>query len=234
MKPAVIFDVDGTLVSLVFDAKKTRLELIEVLASMGFDTAGLSDTTTTRTIMEAARTQSGSGSVPHDYLSVRKLLYDILDESEVRTAPLAKTLPGARDTLELLKRNSVRLAALTNSGRRAALDVLGRADMSHFFEFILTRDDVEALKPDPRGLIKALSLLSLARGDVVYVGDSLMDIATAKGAGVGVIAVSTGIYSEERLRQDGPDHVIGSLSDVPAILGITDGHEESIKAPGPR
>ncbi|MBI3859265.1 MAG: HAD family hydrolase [Thaumarchaeota archaeon] len=219
MTKGVIFDVDGTLVTLVFDAKRTRLDMISELSRLGFDTKGLSELSTTRTIIEAAKMQSTSGSDPVGFVEAKKRLYAVLDRSELRTVAEARVFSGAAEALGKLKRMSLRLAAVTNSGRLAATEALRRSGLENYLEFVITRDDVGEMKPDPEGLKLAMQRLALPAGDVIFVGDSLMDVETAKRAGVRIVSVSTGNYSAERLGKEGPDHILGSVAELSSVVG---------------
>lgn len=217
---AVLFDVDGTLVAFTFDVVGTRTAIIRELSNRGFDTAGLDLTTPTQAMIDAARTQVESGKVRTDFNEVRAQLYAILDASEIATSKSASVFPGTRETLDYLKSKAVRLGVLTNSGRMATNELLGRARLLDCFEFVLCRDDVSVLKPRPDGLVRAISLLGMPKDQIFYVGDSRYDIIAAKQAGVKVIAVPTGNYTEAKLRENGADYVIASISELPSLLGV--------------
>ncbi|MDE1852895.1 MAG: HAD family hydrolase [Thaumarchaeota archaeon] len=219
MAVAVIFDVDGTLVTFTFDVRGTRAALIEELSRRGYDTAGLDLSTPTQRILDAASSQRHDGG-ERAYEELRMAVFAILDRYEVESAASTSPFPGIVEVLRHLRSSGVRLAVLTNSGRRAASEALSRAGIEGFFEFVLTRDDTELMKPRPEGLIMAASRFGLPRGSISYVGDSLYDIAAAKGAGIRMISVATGNYSVERLRSEGADSVITSISDLPRALGV--------------
>lgn len=218
MAVAAIFDIDGTLVTFKFDVRGTRKALLDELKARSFDTGGLDLTTPTQQILDAAKAQ-----VPEDrgaYEELRRSVYSILDTFELESVASASVFPGTREALRYLKSRGVRIAVLTNSGRRAASETLSRAGLLDCFEFVLTRDETETMKPRPEGLAKAVSILSLPKRGVYYVGDSPYDIAAAKQAGLKVVSVATGNYSEERLRKEGADYVISSISDLHGVLGI--------------
>ncbi len=212
-----MFDVDGTLVSFTFDVVGTRTVMIGELVKLGFDTSELSSSTLTQVILDTARAQINAGRVNADYQWLRSRFYSILDGFEEKSAREARPMEGAIATLRKL-RESVRLGVLTNSGRRATNLVLKNGGLADCFEFILTRDDVPAMKPSSDGLVKAVSMLSVPSSEVLYVGDSVADIKAGKGAGVKVAAVVTGNYTAERLRSEGPDYVIRSIRDVPNLI----------------
>jgi HAD superfamily hydrolase (TIGR01509 family) len=217
---AAVFDLDGTLVTFKFDVQGTRIAIIEELSKSGFDTTGLDVTTPIQTMIESARMQVESGKVRAEFGEVRAKLYSILDDSEMESGPTTSVFPGTRETLDYLKSKSVRLGVLTNSGRRAAAEILRRAGLQDCFEFVLCRDDVAMMKPRPDGLVKAISLLGVPRDRIFYVGDSRYDIIAANQAGLRVVGVSTGNYSGARLKKEGADYVISSISELPGLLGV--------------
>jgi HAD superfamily hydrolase (TIGR01509 family) len=216
MTIAALFDVDGTLVTFQFDVPGTRKALIAELAKSGIDTSGLGLSTPTQQIIDAAKKQVQRGQ----FASLKKRLYAMLDGFELEGSRKATPLPGARKTLLSLRARRVRVAVLTNSGRKAAYNVLRRGRMLGCFEFVLTREDVEMMKPNPEGVLEAVRRFSLPKEQVFYVGDGLLDIAAAKGAGLKVISVATGTQTGDRLREAGADFVISSLKELPGILGV--------------
>jgi HAD superfamily hydrolase (TIGR01549 family) len=219
MAVAAIFDMDGTLVTFKFDVQGTRKALIELLSSHGFDTSGLGLTTPTQLILDSARAQT-TASGPGAYEELRSKVYAVLDEFELESVSSTTPFPGTRQALVHLKSRGVRLAVLTNSGRRAATEALRRANLGGCFEFVLTRDDIDAMKPKPDGLKKAIALLGLPLSETYYIGDSTYDIHAAKGAGIRVVSVATGNYSAERLKAEGADFVISSVPELGRILGV--------------
>ncbi len=219
MQAAAIFDIDGTLVSFTFDVQGTRRALVEELKAWNVDTEGLGLDTPTQQILDTAKSRMGPGRRA-DYEGLHRKLFSILDRFEIDGLANTEVFPGTREALLSLKSAGVRLAVLTNSGRKAAEDTLRRANLQDVFEFVLTRDDTEAMKPRPEGLLQAVSMLSLPKEFVCYVGDSPFDIMAAKQAGLRVVTVATGRSSAELLRSRGADFVISSISELSRILGV--------------
>ncbi|HXW36539.1 MAG TPA: HAD family hydrolase [Nitrososphaerales archaeon] len=213
---AVLFDVDGTLMSFEFDVQGTRKAMIDTLSGMGMDVSGLALSLPTQAILGWARNQCGDGRA-WEYSQVRAALYSVLDGFEMESSAKARVLEGTKPALEAIGARS-RLAVVTNSGRAAADKMLDRAGIRSLFEFVLTRDDVEEMKPGPAGLVKALGILQVSPSDAVYVGDSLLDILAGKAAGIRVISIATGLYSRERLKSEGAEFVLGSISELPSVL----------------
>jgi pyrophosphatase PpaX len=158
--------------------------------------------------------------VKADFPEVKRRLYSILDGFELESGKSVAAFPGVKEVLASLVAKPVKLALLTNSGRRASSKLLERSSLSGFFAFVLTRDDVDAMKPRPEGLSQAVTKFGLPKERVVYVGDSPYDIMAAKAAGLKVVSVATGNYRADRLRMEGADYVVDSLADLPGALGL--------------
>jgi HAD superfamily hydrolase (TIGR01509 family) len=219
MPVGAIFDLDGTLVTFRFDVQGTRKALLDELTARGFKTEDLDLATPTQQIIDAVRSQAPTGK-SEAFEEFRARAYAILDGFELESVASANVFPGTRESLDYLKAKGVRLAVLTNSGRKAALETLKRAGLLDCFEFVLTRDDTETMKPRPEGLLMATSMLGLPLDSVYYVGDSPYDIAAAKNAGIKVVSVATGNYDAERLRGEGADHVISSITELHGVFGL--------------
>ena len=215
MPKAVLFDVDGTLVTFKFDAMGARAALIREVADAGFDPTGMDTSMPTTRILDAASALAGPR-----FGELRARLYEVLDRFEEESSRDAVVLEGVRETLDLLKARSVRLGVYTNSGRKAAFAVLERGSLLPYFELVQTREDVEVMKPHPSGILRALARFSLPREDLCYVGDAPLDIAAARAAGVKVVSVATGVHTPDRLREEGAETVIMSLAGLPSALGL--------------
>ena len=218
MTRAALFDIDGTLVTFKFDVRGTREAMREELTRNGFDVSALGPTSPTQAIIDEAKRQCDSGSVRVSYAAVRGKLYSILDRFEAESSKESTLFDGALGALDRLASSSVRLGVVTNSGALSASAVLDRYGLRSRFEFVLTRDDVEGMKPSPAGLQKAVSMLGIGAPDVFYVGDSIYDIRAARRAGVRMVSVATGNYPADRLRAEGADHVVESIAGVPDVV----------------
>ncbi len=209
----LIFDVDGTLVSLKVDVEKLRATTATEVAKAGFDLTSLDvDSLHTQEVIDRARHQIESGSVKIEFEPFRTSLFTALDELEMDWNSRAVPIAGTAEVLDRLRSLDVKLATLTNSGRVPSDWLLKRHDLHSRFDFTLTRDDVAKMKPSPDGLLKAVRMMGLPKSEVIYVGDSIIDVKAAKGAGMRVASVTTGRYTHERLRSEGSDYILGSLS----------------------
>jgi len=219
MAVAAIFDLDGTLVTFKLDIREWRKVIIDVMSKRGFDTSGLDLVTPTQEILDRAKAQVPSDATER-YDSLRREAFTILDSLEIEGARSASLFPGVGEVLRRLKSTGFRLGLLTNSGRAAASLSLTRWDLQGLFELVLTRDDIDAMKPRPEGLSKAARMLGVLPHQAYYVGDSVYDVMAARAAGMKSIAVATGNYTAERLKSERADYVITALTELPKVLGV--------------
>jgi|SRR6516165_2442584 phosphoglycolate phosphatase len=136
------------------------------------------------------------------------------------TVMLQKTrlLSGAYEVVTGLHRAGMRVAVCSNKlvgFSRALLEHLGLAEC---VDVVLGPEDVERPKPAPDMLLAALARLKVQTGEALYVGDMVVDIETARGAGVAVWVVATGSEERSRLQEAKPDRLLGELREVLSIL----------------
>jgi len=211
----LIFDVDGTLVSLKVDVERLRSITTKALVELGFDLSFMNEGNLyTQDIIDRAKLQVDAGLVKADFRTVTSRLNRALDELEMDWNAQAEPIPDTAKVLAHLRSRRIKLATLTNSGRAPSEWLLKKYGLLHYFDFTLTRDDVPAMKPRRDGMLKAISMMGFPQDQVLYVGDSIIDVKAAKAAGLRIASVTTGRYPPERLTQEGSDYVLGSLSDL--------------------
>ncbi|MCL2917858.1 HAD family hydrolase [Shewanella litorisediminis] len=99
---------------------------------------------------------------------------------EMAASRQAQWVRGAAELLEFVQQKPLPTAILTRNMRQAAELTLSRLGLS--VELLLTREDAPA-KPDPAGLIHIMESWQLEPAQVLYVGDYLFDLQTARSAG---------------------------------------------------
>ena len=108
--------------------------------------------------------------------------------------------PGMREWLEDLSAAGARLAVLTNKPETATRTLLDALGVAPLFSVIAGPETYGTLKPDPAGLRAIMSALGARAEETVMVGDSAVDVETARNAGVAAVALSGGLGDEESLR----------------------------------
>src|SRR5262249_40665663 len=127
-------------------------------------------------------------------------------------ADASRPFPGAVAALDRFAEAGWQFAVCTNKYEglsRQLLEALGLLDR---FVAVTGHDRVGIRKPDPRHLIETIKLAGGRVDNAIMVGDSIVDVDTAKGAGVPVIAVAFG-YSSIPVLDLGADRVIGHFDE---------------------
>ena len=213
---AVLFDLDGTLVEFKFKVNESRQALINFLTSLHFDMSKINLETKTQRIFDIVLEQSKNDLARFEYVRVE--LSKILEEYEFKGFSEAKPHPGSLSLLKHLKEAQVLCALVTNSGRKPVDSILGAFGFLPYLDLILTRDDVELMKPEAQGIMKALEILHVKQDQVIFVGDSVIDIQAARKAGISCIGLTQGMSTSKILSDEGPDYLISSIEKVEDIV----------------
>ena len=124
---------------------------------------------------------------------------------------------GARDVLQLLRSNDIRLGIATGKARRGLVRVLGETGLEAYFDATRCSDETTS-KPHPQMLLEVMQELSVAPQQTVMVGDTEYDMEMATNAGAAKIAVRSGVHTEDRLRRHKPLVCLDSVTDMPAWM----------------
>jgi 2-phosphoglycolate phosphatase len=202
---AVLFDFDGTLADS-YDA---------IAASVNF----VRETHALRPLsVNEVKCHVGRGpeyllhhTVPGGDLAVDLPLYR--KHHPTVMVPLTRLLPGARAVLELLHASKRRIGLCSNKPRIFSQDLLNHLEIGPLFDIVIGPEDVPNPKPAPDMLNAAIAQLQLAKEQVLYVGDMVVDIQTARGAGVTVWIVPTGSDELATIEAARPDRILRSLDE---------------------
>ncbi len=210
MFEAAIFDWDGTLAD-------TRHAIVtsfhRALSEEGLDVStefierriGIGASQTFREIIQAK-------GLAVDEEMVKRLVAK-KSEAQIALAGEVHLLPGARELLEALQgKMKVALASMNNGAVVARL--LKITDLTRYFQVVVTVDKVSRSKPDPEIFLKAAQELGVAAAGCVVFEDSIFGVKAAAAAGMGCVAVTTGVYSVGELKKEGPALVVETLRDV--------------------
>ncbi len=207
---AFLFDLDGTLVDSVYQHVLAWRQALEEAG------AGLAVWRIHRRIgmsggllARALARETGREITAADAERLQKRHAEIFPQYATQVRPL----PGARELLAYLKRESVPFAIAT-SGRiesaRASLEMLGVAD----HPAVITRDRVEHAKPDPDLFIAAARSLGVPVEDSVVVGDSVWDLLAAERARALGVGLLSGGYGQDELERAGAYRVYQDPADL--------------------
>ncbi|MFO1119837.1 MAG: phosphoglycolate phosphatase [Rhodospirillales bacterium] len=220
----VIFDLDGTLIDSAADLHQALnvvlvaegwrpLSLPEVKAIVGDGAAML---------VRKALVLAGSGAAPASAgaldAAVRALTPRFLAAYESHAADLTCAYPGVPETLAVLRGRGLALAVCTNKPEQVTRLILRALDLDRYLGAIIGGDSVDGIrKPDPRHLLAAVDALGGIPSETVMVGDSVNDVAAARGLGVPVI-IRAGGYGQVPADALGADLVICDFAELPAAI----------------
>lgn len=124
--------------------------------------------------------------------------------------------PHVREVLQTLRGRGVRLAVVTNKEGRYTKTVLAAHDLEPMFDRVVSGDTLPTKKPDPAGIRSCLMQFEVDATAALFVGDSSIDVATARNAGVPVWALPYGYNVGQPIEACGPDRVITDFSALTA------------------
>jgi phosphoglycolate phosphatase len=207
----LIFDLDGTLIDSKLDLAHSVNAMLEHMGR-------------TPLAHETVYSYVGNGAP----MLVRRALGERATESECekglahflayyREHMLDNTVtyPGVREGLDQLKGKA--MAVLTNKPVRFSEEILKGLGLSRYFQFVYGGNSFERKKPDPMGVEILLRDFAAPPHDAMMVGDSDVDIRTARNSGIWACGVSYGLGTES-LRAHPPDIMLDSLEELPARL----------------
>jgi HAD superfamily hydrolase (TIGR01509 family) len=117
-----------------------------------------------------------------------------------------------------LRRQGLLTGVVTNTGRIPAISVLSRFGFLPYLDIVVSRNEAARMKPSPDMLNEAKRQLALSSSQILYVGDSLLDIEAAKAAEIKIASVPTGTYSKEQLKTFCPDFMLENVYDLERII----------------
>lgn len=213
MIKAIVFDLDGTLLNTLIDLTDSMNVVLE--------NHGMKKRT-----VEEVRTFVGNG-IP---MLVKRAVEDSTDEQLLsictkemidyyKTHNKIKTAPyeGIPDLLDELNDMKIALAVVTNKEESAAI-ALCREIFGDKFKAVIGDDGKNALKPAPDNVFRALEILGSKKEETLYIGDSEVDMKTAKNSGLKSVGVLWGFRSKSVLEENGADFIVSQPYEIKGLI----------------
>ncbi|MES1176079.1 MAG: HAD-IA family hydrolase [Myxococcales bacterium] len=208
----LVFDLDGTLI----DSRQDIAEAANhALGAHGFPTLSVSEIAgfvgdgARPLLARAARLAANAPELD-------ALLKTFLAYYAAHPTDHTLLLPGAHEALAQL--SHLPLALCTNKPRAITDAVLANLRLPVKFRVVVGGGDLPKSKPDPLPLLHIAEQLGLSPAELVMIGDGAQDIACAKAAGAHSVGVEGGIQGQEAMLSEGPDVVLKSLTELPAVI----------------
>jgi phosphoglycolate phosphatase len=203
---ALVFDLDGTLIDSARDLMlsvnatlehmgRARLPEEQIVSYVGRGAARLIELA----LGQATQQECDAGLA----YFLRYYREHMLDNTV--------TYPGVREALAALE--NLPMAVLTNKPVRFSQEIIEGLGLTRFFRFIYGGNSFETKKPDPAGMLVLLRDLETAPRQAMLVGDSEVDVQTARNAGTWACGVTYGL-GRERMVEYPPDLLVDSLTEL--------------------
>lgn len=209
----VIFDFDGTLLDTLEDLTDSVNHIMDI------------HNYPKRTIDEI-RSFIGNG-IP---TLIRRSIPADIDESTAeicteemkkyyKTHAKIKTKPydGINELLSELKKRNIKTAVVTNKAEASA-KLLCKEFFGDTFTVVIGDNGIDKLKPAPDNVFKAIKLLNSDKENILYVGDSDVDIITANNASLTSVGVLWGFRDKECLEKNGANYIISQPYELLNII----------------
>ena len=211
MKKLVIFDLDGTLLDTIADLAESANY---ALKQLGYPTHD----------METIRTFVGNGinkllerALPapeQTEENVMQMRSHFVPYYDVHNADLSTPYPGIVSLLEDLQAKGIRLGVASNKYQAATVKLVKQYFPTIDFVEILGQREGINVKPDPTIVFDILQKANVSKEDVLYVGDSGVDMQTAINAGVDAVGVTWGFRPRAELESFHPMGLIDEASEL--------------------
>jgi phosphoglycolate phosphatase len=212
--PAIIFDLDGTLVDTAPDLLGATNAVLDARGRPEIDTSTLRHMVGfgARSLIGQAMEASGTAVTDEE---MAPLLDIFMAHYRAHIADRSRCFPGVEATLAGLKAGGARLGVLTNKPQELTDLLLPRLKLDGYFRAVYGAGRKPYTKPDPRIFHDILA--DCGGGPAVMIGDSITDLNTARAAGVPIVLLSYG-YTPVPARELGADAVLDDFAELPLAL----------------
>lgn len=210
-KRLAIFDLDGTLLNTIADLATGTNQALE---KCGFPTHPIEDYPMfvgnginklfERALPTEARTEE-------NILHIRTHFLPYYDE---HNTDLSSPYTGIPELLEHLQDKGIQMAVASNKYQRATEKLIRHYFPTIRFKAIFGQREGIPIKPHPQVVEEILTLIPVCKEEVIYIGDSGVDMQTAFNAGIESIGVTWGFRPREELVQQGATYIVETTKEI--------------------
>ncbi len=225
---AVIFDLDGTVASFNLDFRKVRTLVINYLTGKGVPASLLSlDESVFEMLRKTESWAKTKGKSDEFIETLRSQALAITEAYELEAAETTTLLPDVVEALKSLREMGLKIGLCTINSEKSVNRILERFKIAGSFDVTVPRNRVRHVKPDPEHLEAAVRILGVSPAETLVVGDSRVDMRSAKELGAVAAGLPTGVSTVEQLIVGGADFIVTSMADLPELIKKLNENEPS-------
>jgi phosphoglycolate phosphatase len=204
---AFVFDLDGTLIDSKLDLANSVNEMLRETGRPALD-AELVASYVGHGAPQLIASALGAASTEEER---REGLAIFLKHYEQQKLENTQAYPGVLEGLQMLE--GTPMAVLSNKPAKMSREILEGLGLAHYFDGVYGGDSFEKKKPDPVGALAILRELGASAEEAAMVGDSDVDVQTARNAGMLAVAVTYGFGQHDK-KSNLADVYVGSLTEL--------------------
>ena len=206
-----LFDLDGTLVDSLADLTDAVNHMLT-----GFGRQQLGPAQVRQLVGKGARNLVQRALSTDSPDEINRGLAAFTEFNALHIADKSRLYPGARELLQQLADDGIRMAVISNKQEALSRLILEALEVEAFFDRIAGGDTFTEMKPSPLPLVRVIGKLGCSPANAVMVGDSINDIQAGNRAGITTIGCRWGYGNRDELSEAG--FRADSCSDIIALL----------------
>ena len=211
---SIIFDLDGTLLNTIEDLANA---CNYALTTLGYKTHEVEKY---KTFVGNGRYKLVERMLPEDKRSIENIekaleLFDSYYEKHM--IDMTKPYDGIMEMLDCLINRGINIAVVSNKPHEFTTEVV-KNYFGNRFEVVYGHKKNTKEKPDPWAVLEVIDEFKVNKDECLYVGDSEIDINTAKNAGVKSVGVEWGFRGKGELESAGANYIVNKPEQILEIL----------------
>ncbi len=216
---AVVFDLDGTIVTFNIDYMAVRAEVKSLLMKEGFPASILTTKESIFEMLKKAEIFLKNQKKPRrKFEEIRSQALAIAEKFEFEAAKTTSLLSGTVEALKEVRKMRLKIGLCTVNGDRATEYLLKKFKIAKYFDAMTTRDEVRNVKPSSEHLETVLAALEVNAEEAIVVGDGIGDMKCATELQAVAVGLPTGVSTAAELMNAGADYIITSITDLPGLI----------------
>jgi len=215
MKSLLIFDLDGTLLDTIGDMAASTNYALRIC---GFPTH---ETSAYNFFIGNGIQKLFERVLPEGKKSLENMLQlreHFLEYYGAHSSELTIPYPGIPDLLQNLQSEGIKLAIASNKYQKGTEELIKYFFPEIKFEAVFGQREGIPTKPDPTIVHDILSVACVNKQDVLYIGDSGVDMQTAQNAGIDAVAVCWGFRPRSEMEAFSPKYIVEKPEEILQIV----------------